>query len=175
MTLPAAGEERRPRLPLPWRRRRGDPQPESRVAVLLASTGGAFPAASIAAARDRTAGGPVAVLIVAQVHGSSFGLPNPGLLPTTRERRQAQERVSAAISALQKARLEVDGQVAVTRYGGRSIARIAALRGAGHVVLVTEHKPGWRRLLEGDAAATVRRRFGENLTVITAPAGADGR
>lgn len=150
----------------PLLRRGRDPQPDSPVAVLLASAGGPFPPASIAAAVERARGGPVAVLTIAQVHGSAFGLPNPGLLPSPRERQAARDSVAAAIDALARAGVAADGQVAVTRYAGRTIGRVAALRAAGHVVLVTDDAPRWRQLLEGDTVAAVRRRVGDHLTVV---------
>jgi hypothetical protein len=157
-------------------RRRGDPQPDGVVRVVLASGGRPFSPRAAAEAARLAAGGGVAVVSVARIHGSAFGLQNPGLLPSPRERREQREIVAAAIRAVQRhrdreasrdrhgeqdrrGRPAADGQVVVTRNPGKAIARIARIRSARYVVL--EPAPGgrFRRLLEGDHVAGVRRRL----------------
>jgi hypothetical protein len=169
----------------PWRPR-GDPQPASQVRVVLASAGHAFPEQVIAEAARLAADGAdppgpsgdgpaVAVVTVARIHGSAFGLQNPGLLPTRREREEQQEIVSAAIRSLRRRGLAADGQVVVTRGPGKAIARIARLRSASYVV--TERAPGgWlRRLLEGDHVAVLRRRLPPGALIVEAGDGATMR
>src|SRR5256884_6859441 len=83
-------------------RRRFDPQPTSRAAVLLASSGEPFSRAAVKRAHELAAGQPVAVLSILKVYGSSFGLPNPGLLPTRRERDEQYTIVRRAIAAVER-------------------------------------------------------------------------
>ena len=90
-------------------RRRWDRQPTAPAGVLLASSGAPFSSAAIRRARELAAGEPVAVLSILKVYGSSFGLPNPGLMPNRRERDEQYAIVRRAITAAGAAR----------RHGGR--------------------------------------------------------
>lgn len=65
------------------------------------------------------------MLAVGRVHGSSFGLPNPGLLPTRKELEDLYGEVDKAIARLKRKGLEADGQVLATRNGAKRIAREA--------------------------------------------------
>lgn len=139
----------------PWR-----PAP-SRAAlpaagVLLASAGKPFTAAAIAeaarlAAAPGAGGGRVRVITVARVHGSSFGLQHPGLMPTGKEKEAARAVVTAAIGALHRAGLKADGEVVITRSPARSFARAARAAGAASVVL--DSPPGGPLARLGAAAA----------------------
>ncbi len=82
-------------------RRRWDPQPTTSATVLLASSGSPFSRAAVRRARELAGGGPVAVLSILKVYGSQFGLPNPGLLPSRREREEQLEIVQRAITDLE--------------------------------------------------------------------------
>lgn len=159
------------RPPLGPGRRRGDPQPTGAVRVVLASAGAPFSARAAAEAARLAAGGPVAVVSVARVHGTAFGLQNPGLLPSQRERREQQDIVSGAMRAVHP--VPADGQVVVTRNPGKAIARIARVRSARYVVLDPAPGGRLRRLVEGDHVASVRRRLGAAVTVVVtgSPAG----
>src|SRR4029079_5894925 len=72
---------------MPFRRRRWDEQPQAPCDVLLASDGRHdFSSRAVARAAALAGdGGHVAVVTIAKIYGSSYGLPNPGLLPTKRE------------------------------------------------------------------------------------------
>lgn len=138
-------------------RRRFDPQPTAQAAVLLATTGEPFSKAAIRRARDLAGGGPVAVLFILKVYGSQFGLPNPGLMPTRKERDQGFTVVQRAITALERQGCAADGQLAATRSAGRTIAKVARVRGVRHVVM-DDHEPnGVGRVIQGSVVATVRR------------------
>src|SRR5256885_15116850 len=63
-----------------WDRPRAEP-----AGVLLASAGTPFSGAAVRRACELAAGEPVAVLTILKVYGSSFGLPDPGPLPTRPE------------------------------------------------------------------------------------------
>ena len=142
------------------RRRRWDPQPTTPAAVLLASSGEPFSRAAVRRARELAAGEPVAVLSILKVYGSQFGLPNPGLMPTRREREEQLAIVQRAITDLQARGCTADGQVAATRSAGRTIAKVARRRGVRYVVMDEGETSGMQRLTEGAVTATVRRRLG---------------
>ena len=139
----------------PWRRA---PARESLPAagVLLASTGKTFTEAAIAEAA-RLAGGPVGgrvrVITIARIHGTSFGLQHPGLMPNKEEKDAAQAIVTKAIKSLQRSGLKADGEVVITRSPARSFTRAARAAGASHLVL--DSPPGGL-LTRLDTSATAR-------------------
>lgn len=136
--------------------------------VLLASTGVPFSADAVEQAAVLAAGRQVAVVTIARLHGSSFGLPNPGLMPTRSERAAQLEIVRAAIAALDRAGCPADGQVVVTRNPGKAIARSAAKRAVEHVLVMAPAQGRLRRFVEGDVVAAVRRRVRGTATVAPA-------
>jgi hypothetical protein len=107
----------------------------------------------------------VAVLTIARVHGSQFGLPNPGLMPTKKELREQQAVVAEAIDRLERSGVEAWGQVATTRRDAKIIARAARAHGVTQVLVVSPRVPRWRQIVEGDTAKDVRRRIGKEATV----------
>jgi hypothetical protein len=124
--------------------------------VLLASTGKPFTEAAIAEAARLSAdqvGGRVRVITIARIHGTSFGLQHPGLMPNKKEKDAAQEIVTEAIKSLQRSGLRADGEIVITRSPARSFSRAARAAGASHVVL--DNPPGGP-LARLDAGATAR-------------------
>src|SRR5258708_34995841 len=101
---------------MPLLRRRWDPQPTASAGVLLASSGAPFSRAAVRRAYELAAGQPGAVLSILRVYGSTFGLPNPGLMPTRREREEQLKIVGNAIAELERRGRSVDSQVAATRH-----------------------------------------------------------
>jgi ribosomal protein S19E (S16A) len=150
---------------MPFGRRRWDPQPTSAAAVLLASSGSPFSRASVRRARELAAGEPVAVLSILKVYGSTFGLPNPGLMPTRREREEQLEIVRKAIAELERRGCTVDGQIAATRSAGRMIANVARSRQVRYVVMDSHITTGLRRVIEGELTNIVRRRLADGVTL----------
>jgi hypothetical protein len=140
-------------------RRRFDQQPTAPAAVLLASSGAPFSKAAVRRARELAAGEPVAVLSILKIYGSTFGLPNPGLLPTRREREEQFANVSKAISQLERSGCTADGQIAATRSAGRMIAKVARVRQVRVVVMDDSAESGVRRVIEGSVTGIVRRRL----------------
>ena len=128
--------------------------------MLLASPGAPFSRAAIRRACELAAGEPVAVLSILKVYGSTFGLPNPGLMPTRRERDEQYAIVSRAITAVERRGGTADGQIAATRSAGRTIAKVARRRQVRYVVMDDGDASGLRRLTEAAVTATVRRRLG---------------
>ena len=140
-------------------RRRFDQQPTAPAAVLLASSGAPFSKAAVRRARELAAGEPVAVLSILKIYGSTFGLPNPGLLPTRREREEQFTNVKRAINQLERSGCTADGQIAATRSAGRMIAKVARVRQVRVVVMDDSTESGVRRVIEGSVTSTVRRRL----------------
>ena len=140
------------------RNRQWDAQPTARCRVLLASDGRTdFTRRAVAEAAALAGDAPAAVLTIARVYGTSYGIQNPGLLPTKKEMAERLSWVSRAVKALEKRGLEVDGQVAATRKPARQIMRVALARGAEVVVIDETAATGWRRRVEGDIGAQVAR------------------
>ena len=146
-------------------RRRWDPQPTAPAAVLLASSGSPFSRAAVRRAHELAGGEPVAVLSILKIYGSQFGLPNPGLLPTRRERDEQYAVVSRAIKELERRGCTVDGQVAATRSAGRTIAKVARARQVRYVVMDSPTATGVRRIIEGELTGIVRRRLRDGTTL----------
>lgn len=144
--------------PRGWRR--WDSPPTALASVLMASPGPVFSDVAVAAAADLAAGGRVAVLIVARLHGYAFGMPNPGLLPTRKEKQAVQANLEKAMSELGRRGLETSGEIAITRNPAKVFVRAAVAQGVNAVVM--DHQPGSRvrRFVEGDLAAILRRQLG---------------
>jgi hypothetical protein len=137
---------------LPWRRASAR-EALPAAGVLLASTGRPFTDAAITEAVRLAGGGRVRVITIARIHGSSFGLQHPGLMPNKKEKDAAQAIVTKAIKTLQRSGLKADGEVVITRSPARSFTRAARSAGASHVVLDT---PPGGRLTRLDTVATAR-------------------
>jgi hypothetical protein len=148
-----------------FRRAKWDKQPTQSSAVLIATVGIAIPPTVIRRAVELSEGRPVAIVAIARIYGSSFGLPSPGLMPTRKEMDEQLALVNKAIVRLEKAGVEAWGQVASTRRYAKTIARVGRARGVSSVLVVTPEVPRWRRLMEGDTARDVRRRVGKEMVV----------
>ncbi len=136
-----------------------DRAPEGPVAVVLASTGVPFGEDALRAAAERADGARVAVVSIARMHGYALGMPNPGLMPSRKEKQAQVDLVDAATRRLKGWAVDCDGHVVVTRNPAKSIARIAARRGAALVVLQAPDTSTLRRMVEGDPARSLRRRL----------------
>jgi hypothetical protein len=111
------------------------------------------------------------VLSILKVYGSQFGLPNPGLMPTRREREEQLAIVQRAITDLEGRGCTVDGQVAATRSAGRTIAKVAKARNVRYVVMDAQPLTGVRKVIEGELTNIVRRRLRDGATLELVPAG----
>jgi kynureninase len=104
---------------------------------------------------------------IAKIYGSSFGLPHPGLLPTKAELDERRSWVNRAVRALEADGAAADGQVAATRRAAKKLAAVARARGAKIVVIdeTTVTNP-FRRLIEGDVGAELRRKLRKDGVVV---------
>src|SRR5260370_18885401 len=114
-------------------RRKWAGRPRAPAGVLLASPGAPFSNAAIRRACQLAAGEPIAVLSILKVYGSTFGLPNPGLMPNRREREEQYTIVQRAITAVERRGGTADGQITATRSAGRTIAQAARRPNVRHV------------------------------------------
>jgi hypothetical protein len=148
-------------------RRRGDPAPDTTrdVVVVLRPDTAASPEL-VAAAKAN--GGTVTVVLPLKIHGYSFGMPNPGLMPTPRERAAADEAIGATIRRLRRAGVDVDGQIVVTRHAHRAIVKIVRRRGATHVLLEPTTAGRLRRFVEGELSRQLSRRLAPSVTIAAA-------
>jgi nucleotide-binding universal stress UspA family protein len=155
-----------PRSILPWRRTNARAALPS-AGVLLASTGKPFSDVAISRAAELAQGNRVRVITIARIHGSSFGLQHPGLMPNKKEKDAAQALVTNAIKALQKAGAKADGEVVITRAPGRSFARAARAAGVARVVIDDTGRGRLGKLEAWTAARYVRFRLKEiDLAVV---------
>ena len=112
------------------RPRPGDPpDPETLQvrAVLLASEAREIPrgAVDLAARMAERTNAPVHVFSIARVWGTTFGFPNPGLLPTKKEWDEQRRVVDKAVARLRRKGIDADGRVVGTRAGAKRIVREA--------------------------------------------------
>jgi nucleotide-binding universal stress UspA family protein len=68
---------------------------------------------------------PVHVFSIARVWGTTFGFPNPGLLPTKKEWDEQRRVVDKAVARLRRKGIDADGRVVGTRAGAKRIVREA--------------------------------------------------
>ncbi len=90
----------------------------------------------------KRSGASVRVLSIARVHGTAFGFPNPGLLPTKREWAQQREIVGKAVKRLQRRGIEADGHVVGTRKSTKRICEEAKLSGCDAIVMAADPDRG---------------------------------
>jgi hypothetical protein len=150
------------------RRRRGDDLPVAPAAVVLVPIAGPASHGAVLRAIEAAGAGTVAVVMVLPIHGSSFGFPNPGLMPTKLERDETRRAVAETIRAIERRGGQADGQITATREDAKVIAAAARRRAAGWVII--DDKPAaarWRRALEGDLGRAVQRRLGPGVVVGT--------
>jgi nucleotide-binding universal stress UspA family protein len=108
--------------------------------ILLATEGRPIPEAAIRRVIELADphGASVRVLSIARVHGTSFGMPTPGLLPSRDEWRQQQEIVTKAIKRLKRKGLEADGHVVGTRKSTKKIVEEATLEECEAIVMAAD-------------------------------------
>jgi nucleotide-binding universal stress UspA family protein len=108
--------------------------------VLLASEGRPIPPAAVARAVElaKPLGASVHVFTIARVHGTAFGMPSPGLLPTKKEWAEQREIVAKAIKRIQRKGIAADGHVLGTRNATKKILAEAELEGCEAIVMAAD-------------------------------------
>lgn len=117
----------------------GSAKGERFARILLASEGRAFPNAAIARVAELAEpGASVRVFSIARVHGTAFGMPSPGLLPTKQEWAAQRELVDTAIKRLNRRGLAAEGHVLGTRNATKKILQEAARHECEAIVMAAD-------------------------------------
>ncbi len=108
--------------------------------ILLASEGRAITEAAIQRVVELAApsGASVRVFTIARVHGTSFGIPAPGLLPNKQEWAQQRSIAAQAIKRLKRRGLEADGHVLGTRKATKKILEEAIRQGSEAIIMAAD-------------------------------------
>jgi nucleotide-binding universal stress UspA family protein len=85
---------------------------------------------------------PVHVLVIARIWGTSFGFPNPGLMPNKREWDEQRKKAELAVRTLKDWGLEADGHVLGTRNAAKKIVEMARVQGCGAIVMTADEPRG---------------------------------
>jgi nucleotide-binding universal stress UspA family protein len=108
--------------------------------ILLATEGRQISDAAIArvVGLARRSGASVHVFSIARVHGTSFGFPSPGLLPTKKEWAAHREMVGKVVARLKRKGIEADGHVLGTRKATKRICDQAEKQGCDAIVMAAD-------------------------------------
>jgi nucleotide-binding universal stress UspA family protein len=107
--------------------------------ILLATEGREIPNAAIARVLELAQpGATVRVFSIARVHGTAFGMPSPGLLPTKKEWAAQRELVENAIKRLKRKGLAAEGHVLGTRNATKKILQEAAQHDCQAIVMAAD-------------------------------------
>jgi len=85
---------------------------------------------------------PVHVLVIARIWGTSFGFPNPGLMPNKREWDEQRKKAELAVRTLKDWGLEAHGHVLGTRNAAKKIVEMARVQGCGAIVMTADEPRG---------------------------------
>src|SRR5581483_12470442 len=108
--------------------------------ILLASEGRPIPDAAIDRVVElaRPGSASVRVFSIARIHGVSFGLQTPGLLPTKTEWDEQRKLVSRAVKRLERKGIDADGHVVGTRKSTKRILQEAEFAGCDAIVMAAD-------------------------------------
>jgi nucleotide-binding universal stress UspA family protein len=107
--------------------------------ILLASEGRTISNAAIARVVELAQpGASVRVFSIARVHGTAFGMPTPGLLPTRAEWAAQRDLVDKAIKRLKRKGLAAEGHVLGTRNATKKILQEAAQHECQAIVMAAD-------------------------------------
>ncbi len=108
--------------------------------ILLATEGRPIPDAAIARVVELAHPGTASVRVfsIARVHGVSFGLQTPGLLPTKKEWDEQRQIVSRAVKRLERKGIDADGHVVGTRKSTKRILQEAEFAGCDAIVMAAD-------------------------------------
>jgi nucleotide-binding universal stress UspA family protein len=121
-----------------------DPDSLQLEAVLLASEDRDISPEAIALAGKiaERSKAPVHVLVIARIWGTSFGFPNPGLMPNKREWDEQRKKAELAVRTLKDWGLEANGHVLGTRNAAKKIVEMARVQGCGAIVMTADEPRG---------------------------------
>ena len=115
------------------------PRQERFRRILLASEGRPIPPAAVARVVELAEpGASVRVFTVARIHGTAFGMPSPGLMPTKKEWAEQRDIVGKTIKRLERKGLQADGHVLGTRNAWKKIVEEAKKEGCEAIVMAAD-------------------------------------
>ncbi len=105
--------------------------------ILLASEGRPFSDSVIARVVElaKASDASVRVFTIARIHGVSFGMQMPGLLPTKAEWKEQRDIVDKAVKRLERKGIEADGHVVGTRKSTKRIVDEAKFADCDAIVM----------------------------------------
>jgi nucleotide-binding universal stress UspA family protein len=105
--------------------------------ILLASEGRPFSDSVIARVIQlaKASDASVRVFTIARIHGVSFGMQMPGLLPTKAEWKEQRDIVDKAVKRLERKGIDADGHVVGTRKSTKRIVDEAKFAGCDAIVM----------------------------------------
>ncbi len=107
--------------------------------ILLATEGRKIPDSAIARVVALAEPGATAhVFCIARVHGVSFGLQAPGLMPNKRELADARENVARAVKRLKRKGVYAEGHILATRKSTKRILGEAVKEGCEAIVMAAD-------------------------------------
>lgn len=108
--------------------------------ILLASEGRPIPPVAVERAIELAArsGATVHVFTIARIHGTSFGMPTPGLMPTKKEWAERREMVGKTIKRLERKGVKADGHVLGTRNATKKILAEAEKHDCEAIVMAAD-------------------------------------
>jgi nucleotide-binding universal stress UspA family protein len=108
--------------------------------ILLATEGRTIPDSAIARVLELAdpTGATAHVFCIARIHGVSFGLQSPGLMPNKRELADAHENVKRAVKRLKRKGIEAEGHILATRKSTKRIVQEAATEGCDAIVMAAD-------------------------------------
>ena len=108
--------------------------------ILLASEGRGFSPSVIAAATRvaNFAGCSIDIITIARIWGTGFGLPNPGLLPNSREWQEQRDFAATAQAALKQSGIEAAAEVLAARNAAKQILRVAKAKNCDLIIMAAD-------------------------------------
>ncbi len=107
--------------------------------ILLATEGRTIPDSAVARVIELAEPGATAhVFCIARIHGVSFGLQSPGLMPNKKELADARDNVKRAVKRLKRKGIEAQGHVLATRKSTKRIIGEAAKEGCEAIVMAAD-------------------------------------
>ncbi|MFN8132234.1 MAG: universal stress protein [Solirubrobacteraceae bacterium] len=121
-----------------------DPADHPPAKILLASEERDFAPHTVdyAARLSARTRAPVHVFVIARIHGTTFGFPNPGLMPTRKEWDARRQTVERAVAELKRRGVAASGGVLGTRRATKRIIGEAERLGCDAIVMEAGRERG---------------------------------
>ena len=140
-------------------RRKFDKQPDQQCCRADRREWSGHPGAAVRSALRLERGRPVAVVTIARILRLVLGLPNPGLMPTSKEMDGTARVVERAGPRSKRAGWRPGARSPPPAASQDHRCQAAEARGVDHVIVVRPEQPvRWRQVVEGDLVKEVARK-----------------